>query len=119
MFRVDRFVKWRTRVSSSTSGKGGGDAAAYAAGSVAAGTSGAGARWHRRPGRDASKISSADCVLVMADSLRNRLLQPPLAGAPEQVRRVEVLGRERPGEAVVVELHLRRDGDVPVELPEG
>src|SRR5262245_38823425 len=67
MFRVERFVKWRTRSISPTSGKGGGSLARAdeggreSAGPV--GTSHSGRRWERRPGRLSSNSNSVDCGL--------------------------------------------------------
>src|SRR5581483_10440887 len=75
MFRVDRFVKWRTRSISPTSGRGGGALARAAAGSSdetsPMGTSQAGSRCVRRPGWLSSNRSSVDWVLSI---LRARIL---------------------------------------------
>src|SRR4051794_5119834 len=72
MFRPDRFVKWRTRSISPTSGSGGGAAARAAGGGSSAadgpGTSLAGSRWQRRPGWLSSKISSVARGLSIGSS---------------------------------------------------
>src|SRR4051794_5230683 len=84
MFRAERLVKCRMRSISPTSGSGGGSSARWSAGSRSAtaavdGTSHAGSRWERRPGRDSSKIRSVDCVLfiVLLRKISERLLNIP------------------------------------------
>lgn len=67
MLRVDRLTKCRTTSTSLSSGNGGGSVARNRLGNSSSmagvGTSQAGTRWHRRPGRLSSKSKAVDCGL--------------------------------------------------------